>query len=75
MGNVMKSDETELLTVTELADFLHMDVGTIRNRLSRGDPMPPSCSVGRRRLFPRGELDAWLKERLVSNDESAQIDV
>jgi excisionase family DNA binding protein len=64
----MQSNETALLTITELADVLHMDVGTIRNRLSRGEPMPPSVKVGRRRLFPVSELEKWLMQRLQSND-------
>jgi hypothetical protein len=45
-----------------------MDVGTIRNRLSRGEPIPPSIKIGRRRLFPEAELELWLKTKLVSND-------
>jgi len=65
----MQHHDTNLLTVNELADILHMDVGTIRNRLSRGEPMPPSVKVGRRRLFPTSELEKWLMTKLVSNDE------
>lgn len=68
----MQNDDTKLLTITELSDVLHMDVGTIRNRLSRGEPMPPSVKVGRRRLFPASELEKWLMTKLVSNDLSAE---
>lgn len=68
----MQIDDTKLLTITELSDVLHMDVGTIRNRLSRGEPMPPSIKVGRRRLFPASELEKWLMTKLVSNDVSAE---
>lgn len=71
----MKLCETELLTVTELAEILHMDVGTIRNRLSRGDPMPPSLKIGRRRLFPAIEVERWVMAKLVSNDEVSNFDV
>jgi excisionase family DNA binding protein len=65
----MSFDDTQLLTVTELADVLHMDVGTIRNRLSRGDAMPPSIKIGRRRLFPVSELSKWLTAQLTSNEQ------
>jgi excisionase family DNA binding protein len=68
----MQIDDTKLLTITELSDVLHMDVGTIRNRLSKGEPMPPSIKVGRRRLFPASELEKWLMTKLVSNDVSAE---
>jgi len=64
----MKLSDTQLLTVTELADVLHMDVGTIRNRLSRGEPMPPSVKIGRRRLFPAQDLSNWINKKLIDND-------
>jgi len=66
--NNMKLSDTQLLTVTELADVLHMDVGTIRNRLSRGEPMPPSVKIGRRRLFPAQDLSNWINKKLIDND-------
>lgn len=56
------------LTVDEMSELLHMSPGTARNRLSRGEPMPPSIKIGRRRLFPVSELDKWLMTRLTSND-------
>ena len=56
------------LTVDEMSKLLHMSPGTARNRLSRGEPMPPSIKIGRRRLFPVNELDKWLMTRLISND-------
>lgn len=56
------------LTVEEISERLHMSVGTARNRLSKGEPMPPSIKIGRRRLFPSIELEKWLMSRLVSND-------
>lgn len=68
----MQNDDTKLLTITELSDVLHMDVGTIRNRLSRGEPMPPSVKIGRRRLFPIQEVNKWLLSRIVFNDVSTQ---
>lgn len=59
---------TVYLTIEEMAKLLHISPGTARNRLSRGEPMPPSIKIGRRRLFPVNELDKWLTTRLTSND-------
>ena len=67
--------ENEYLTIEEVSEKLHIRVGTARNRLSRGDPMPPSVKIGRRRLFPTAELERWVLAKLVSNDEMDDIDV
>ena len=64
--------EAEYLTIEQLSEHLHISVGTVRNRLSNGDPMPPSCRVGRRQLFPYKELKRWIDERVVSNDVSIE---
>lgn len=66
---IMQYSDTKMLTVNELADVLHMNVGTIRNRLSRHEPMPPSVTIGRRRLFPVVDLEQWLKAKVISNDD------
>lgn len=50
-----------LYTVRELADALHLQPETIRNKLSRGEDMPRSILVGRRRLFPEDEVESWLQ--------------
>lgn len=63
----------EYLTIEEVSRRLHMSTGTARNRLSRGDPMPPFVKIGKRLLFPSSELDRWIMARLVSNDEDFQI--
>jgi len=57
------------LTIEEMSERLHISPGTARNRLSRGEPMPPSVKIGRRRLFPSVELERWLMNKLVSNDQ------
>lgn len=66
--------ENKYLTIEEVSKRLHINVGTARNRLSRGDPMPPSTKCGRRRLFPSIELEKWLMAKLVSNDEMDDFD-
>lgn len=52
-----------LYTVQELADALRLQPGTIRNRLTRGEDLPRSILVGRRRLFPQNEVESWLQAR------------
>ena len=52
-----------LLTVAELACLLHWAEGTVRNRLSKGAPMPPSVMVGRHRLFWDDEAVAWVNSQ------------
>ena len=41
-----------LYTIQELAHTLRLQPGTVRNKLSRGEDLPRSVRVGRRRLFP-----------------------
>ena len=50
-----------LYTVQELADTLRLQPGTVRNKLSRGEDLPRSVRVGRRRLFPEDAVEAWLQ--------------
>lgn len=57
-----------LLTIEEIAQILRMSIGTARNRLSRGDEMPPSLRVGRRRLFPEQSLYRWCARRLPADN-------
>lgn len=56
-------------TVEEIAQLLRMSAGTARNRLSRGDDMPPSMRIGRRRLFPQKSLDQWCAGRTPVHDD------
>jgi len=50
-----------LYTIQELANTLRLQPGTVRNKLSRGEDMPRSVLVGRRRLFPEDAVEAWLQ--------------
>jgi excisionase family DNA binding protein len=50
-----------LYTIQELAHTLRLQPGTVRNKLSRGEDMPRSVLVGRRRLFPEDAVEAWLR--------------
>lgn len=60
----------QYLSLEQISQRLHLAPGTVRNRLSRNDPMPPSVRVGRRRLFPEDQFDAWMESRVVSQDLS-----
>ena len=56
----------EFYTVEEIADLLRIRPGTVRNRLScRRRDVPPSIVIGRRRLFPLGDYEVWIKQRLL----------
>jgi excisionase family DNA binding protein len=50
-----------LYTIQELAHTLRLQPGTVRNKLSRGEDLPRSVLVGRRRLFPEDAVEAWLQ--------------
>jgi excisionase family DNA binding protein len=55
------------MTVEELSRRLRIKEGTCRNRLSRGDDMPPAVRVGRRVLFPEDAFDRWMLERILES--------
>ncbi|MFL9996300.1 helix-turn-helix domain-containing protein [Paraburkholderia sediminicola] len=53
-------------TLEEIARELHIAPATARNRLTLGQPMPPSIRVGRRRLFPADEYEKWIAAQLIA---------
>lgn len=56
----------EFYTIAEMAELLRVRPGTVRNRLwLRANSLPPSMMIGRRRLFPAADYEAW-KERLLT---------
>lgn len=57
----MPTTNEKYLTYEQAADLLCMSTGGLRNRMSRGEPMPPSVRIGRRRLFPETALHEWLQ--------------
>ena len=63
------SRQPELLTITEAADFLRAPVATLRywRHLGTG---PPSFRVGRRVLYRRDDLNAWID---VRHDQDVRI--
>jgi len=61
-GQAQSGDSEKYFTIQDLSELLHMQEGTIRNRLWRGDPMPPSVRIGRRRLFRSDLFYEWMTE-------------
>lgn len=59
----MQITSEKYLTYEQAAGLLCMSTGGLRNRLCRGEPVPPSIKVGRRRLFPESELHRWLAQQ------------
>lgn len=59
---------TRFYTLEEIARELHIAPATARNRLTLGQPMPPSIRIGRRRLFPVDEFERWIASQMTRDD-------
>ena len=55
----------ETLTLAQVCKSLGIVVGTGRNRLCKGDDMPPHFKSGRKLLFPRTTFEEWIEKRIV----------
>ncbi|HEY4175793.1 MAG TPA: PTS sugar transporter subunit IIA [Kofleriaceae bacterium] len=60
--------DAQLLTMHELAVYLHLDDATVTKLVSSGKI--PSLQVDRQFRFKRESIDAWIEEQLVGDDES-----
>jgi excisionase family DNA binding protein len=58
----------QLLTMHELAIYLHLDEQTVGKLVSAGKI--PSLQVDRQWRFKRPAIDQWIEEQLVGDDES-----
>lgn len=56
------------MTVHELSSYLHLDEATV-NRLVMAGKIP-SLQVDRQWRFKRDQIDAWIEEQLVGDEES-----
>ena len=56
------------LTIEQVSELMHIKVGTARNRLCRGESMPPLLRIGRRVLFPEESFYAWMDSFLPHDD-------
>lgn len=56
------------LTLEDVAIQLHWTPGTARNRISRGESMPPYIKIGHRLLFPVPDFEMWINNHIVCAD-------
>jgi len=59
----MTTPEHDLLTITEAADLVRAPVATLRYWRHRGTG-PRSFRLGRRVLYRRDDVDAWIQRHL-----------
>ena len=60
--------DAQLLTMHELAVYLHLDDATVTKLVSSGKI--PSIQVDRQWRFKRQQIDEWIEEQLVGDDEN-----
>jgi excisionase family DNA binding protein len=60
--------DAQLLTMHELAVYLHLDESTVTKLVSAGKI--PALQVDRQWRFKRESIDAWIEEQLVGDDEN-----
>lgn len=63
----------KLLTLEEMAAQLHWSPGTARNRISRGEPMPPHLKIGHRLLFPATDFEKWVESHIVQAESESKV--
>jgi excisionase family DNA binding protein len=63
-----QGSDSQLLTMHELAVYLHLDDATIGKLVATGKI--PSIQVERQWRFQRGAIDQWIADQLVGEDES-----
>src|SRR5262245_38501038 len=63
-----RGTDAQLLTMHELAAYLHLDEQTVGKLVTAGKI--PSLQVDRQWRFKRPAIDAWIEEQLVGEDES-----
>lgn len=61
----------EVLDLDAVAQLLHISPATARRRVSRGELMPPSFRIGRRRLFLKDAVVDWLNLQLTAQKDIA----
>ncbi|MGE5182051.1 MAG: PTS sugar transporter subunit IIA [Acidobacteriota bacterium] len=63
-----QAPEGQLLTMHELASYLHLDEGTVGKLVASGKI--PALQVDRQWRFKRPAIDQWIEDQLVGEDES-----
>ncbi len=66
----METDKSpdDLLTFDEVAAILRMTPDGLWSRKRRGDPMPRSAKVGKRRLFRRSDIERFVAEAFEADE-------
>ncbi|MDX2087087.1 MAG: PTS sugar transporter subunit IIA [Kofleriaceae bacterium] len=63
-----RGTDAQLLTLHELATYLHLDEVTVGKLVTAGKI--PSIQVDRQWRFKREAIDSWIEEQLVGDDEN-----
>lgn len=62
-----QSAEEQLLSMQDLAVYLHLDEGTVGKLVSAGKI--PGVQIEKQWRFKRAQIDKWIEEQLVGEDE------
>lgn len=63
-----RGTDAQLLTLLELAAYLHLDEATVTRLVTQGKI--PALQVERQWRFKRQAIDEWIEQQLVGDDES-----
>jgi len=58
--------ELGYVTEREMANFLRIELFSLRNRINAGS-VPPHYKVGREKFFRRDEVDEWIRRHRRGN--------
>ena len=75
MGNreAEQTREGDLLLLPEVAQITRQSVSTLRWLRHKGEG-PPGFKVGRRLLFRRGEVEAWLRRHEQAEPRADELE-
>jgi len=63
-----RGSDAQLLTMHELASYLHLDEATVGKLVTAGKI--PALQVDRQWRFKRSAIDTWIEDQLVGDDEN-----
>jgi excisionase family DNA binding protein len=61
----------DLLTTEEAAEFLHVPLPSLRHWLATSQA-PPSARIGKRRMFRRSDLEAFVEAKFAAAAKQAR---
>jgi len=71
MSDVIEIQNKEIWSADDFCKVMGWSRKTIINRISAGDPMPPSIRVGNKRYFRRDIVMQWLADMEACTDVAA----